>query len=137
MSAAAGLALQRAVFAALRGDEALRGLVGEAVHDAAPEGGGDLYVALGPERVRAAGDATGGGSVHVFDVSAVTARAGFGAAKAAAARVCDVLDGARLPLERGRLVSLRFRDARAWRDRAAGTRRVDLRFRARLDLSDS
>ena len=67
-------------------------------------------------------------------MSAVTTRSGFAAAKAAAARVSEVLDGARLTLDRGRLVSLTFRDARATRDRGARTRRVDLTFRARIDI---
>lgn len=133
MSYASGAALQAAIYEALTGDAALRAIVGAAIHDAEPDAPPDLYVALGPERARGRSDATGSGAEHLLRVSAVTTRAGFASAKAAAARISEVLDGARLTLGRGRLASLRFHDARALRDRGARTRRVDLTFRARTD----
>ena len=133
MSYAAGAALQAAIYEALSADAALAAIVGDAIHDAQPDAPADLYVALGPERVRARSDATGAGAAHLLRISAVTTRQGFASAKAAAARVSEVLDGAKLILAQGRLVSLTFREARAVRDRAARSRRVDLTFRARTE----
>ena len=134
MSYATGAALQAAIYDALTTDPALFDVVGHAVHDAEPDAPSDLFVFLGEERVRDRSDASGAGATHLLRVSAVTTRNGFAAVKAAAARVCEILDGARLPLDRGRLVSLRFQGARAVRDRAGGTRRVDVTFRARTEI---
>ncbi|WP_308916793.1 DUF3168 domain-containing protein [Jannaschia sp. LMIT008] len=134
MSYEAGAALQKALFDALSVDSALRELVGTAIHDADPDGAADLYVVLGPERVAGASDATGAGAVHRATIGVVTTRAGFRAAKAAAARISAILHDASLPLATGRLVALDFLDARASRDRTARTRRVDMTFRARIEL---
>lgn len=128
-------ALQAAVYQHLLADAALGTLVGAAIYDALPPG--DLpqtYVSLGPEEVRQASDGTGGGAQHRFTVSVVTAEPGFGAAKAAAAAVADALDGADLALSRGRLVGMWFDRAVTRRTGgAARLRRVDLRFRARVE----
>ena len=133
MSYAAANAVQAAVYGALIGDVALAALVGGAIHDAEPDAPPDLYVALGPERVREASDASGRGAEHRITVSVVTSRSGFSAAKAAAGRVEAVLHGADLALDEGRLVDLAFVEARARRDRRDRTRRVDMVFRARTD----
>lgn len=143
MSYAAGAALQGAVYAVLRGNAALGGLVGDAIYDAMPvDAPADVYVALGPEEVRDAGDVSGRGSRHDFVVSVLSGSetdSGFRNVKAAAAAVCTALEdgagnGALEPGEGASLVGLWFQRAQARRMRNGAGRRVDLTFRARLDL---
>ncbi len=134
MSYGAAAALQAAIYQRLAADPALDALVQGAVHDALPPGPvPPLYVSIGPEDVRDRSDKTGAGALHRFTISVVSTTAGFAEAKAAAAAVSDALTGARLTLARGSLVSLTFDRARARRDGDGNTRRVDLRFRARVD----
>lgn len=134
MSYALSAALQSAVFAAIAADPAVVTAVGSAVYDALPSGPlPSLYVSLGPETVRVEDDKTGSGSAHRFVISVVTDAPGFIAAKAAAGAVSDALHHVDLTLTRGRLVSLRFERARAFKiDKGAG-RRIDLTFRARVE----
>jgi len=134
MSYALAAALQSAVFAAIGADPAVAATVGDAVYDALPGGTlPGLYVSLGPETVKVEDDKTGSGSAHRFVISVVTDEPGFRVAKEAAGAVSDVLHDADLPLSRGRLVSLRFERARAFKiDKGAG-RRIDLTFRARVE----
>ena len=129
----AAAALQAAVYSALVADEPLSDLVGSAIYDAEPGAPPPLYVALGPERVVDASDATASGAVHTVVVSVVTEGQGFAPAKAAAARISEVLDGSILPLTRGRVVNAAFQRARARRDRRDDLRRIDLTFRYRTD----
>ena len=105
------------------------------VFDAPGEGAlPETYVQLGQEEVRARSDKSGGGAEHRLIVSVVTEADGFAAAKAQAVAVSDALDGAELTLTRGHLVGLWFERARARRDGTAGRyRRIDLRFRARVE----
>ena len=133
MSYGASEALQRAIYARLAGDADLHAAVGGAIHDAVPEPAPPLFVALGTETVRAVRDATGGGAWHDLRVSVVTRGHGYAEAKSVGARIADLLDNADLTLARGTLIDLRFRRARARRDRATGGRRLDLWFRARTD----
>ena len=56
------------------------------------------------------------------------------AAKTAAARVSDALVGTALNLSVGTLVSLNFVRAAAVRLKTGDSRRIDLTFRARIDL---
>ncbi|MFA7432296.1 MAG: DUF3168 domain-containing protein [Gemmobacter sp.] len=133
MSYGAAAALQAAVYQRLMASEALGALVGAAVYDAVPppEAPG-TFVLIGPEEARDASDRSGGGAEHRFVVSVVSDAAGFRAAKAAAAAVSDALVGAELLLLRGRLVGLWFQRAAA--RRVGGGRRIDLTFRARVEL---
>lgn len=133
MTYAMSAGLQRAIFERLVGDAEVDALVQGAVFDAVPSVSPDLFVAIGPERVNARSDASGEGAVHQLQVSVVTKRNGYSAAKTVAAAVSDALDDADLPLERGRVVSFRFLRAQARRDEGEGSRRIDLWFRARLD----
>ena len=134
MSYGVSSALQTAVFQRLQGDAALAGLIGIDVFDAAPSGTvPTTYVSLGPEDVRDASDKTAAGAVHEFTVSVVTEAAGFSGAKTVAAAVSDALVDAPLTLARGRLVSLGFLKARAKRVQDGDVRRIDLRFRARVE----
>lgn len=134
MSYAISAALQEAVFHKLSNDTALTALVGTAIYDAFPTGKlPPIYVALGPEDVRAQSDLTGGGAWHRFIVSVVTENAGFLNAKQAAAAVNDALVDADLALSRGQLAGLHFFRARARREGTGQLRRIDLTFRARVD----
>jgi len=135
MSYASGAALQAAVFQRLSADAALAALIGPAIYDAVPPGTvTGTYVSLGPEDVRDASDATGGGAAHDFTVSVVTDASGFLQAKAVAAAVSDALtQGAPLALARGHLVGLWFLKARARRVETGQMRRIDLSFRARIE----
>ncbi len=133
MSYGISAALQEAVYARLRANATLAGLVGDDVYDALPPGPlPSLYVALGPEKVRDASDKTDRAARHDFVVSVVTDGAGFVSAKAAAGAVSDALNGAALTLGRGHLVGLWFRQARATRE-SGGARRIDLTFRAHVE----
>ncbi|GGH26045.1 Protein of unknown function [Cribrihabitans marinus] len=135
MSYGVSAALQAAVYQHLMADAGVGDQVGGAIYDALPPG--ELpatYVTLGPEEVRDASDGTGAAAWHRFTVSVVTDAAGFGAAKTLAGAICDALEDAPLGLSRGRLVGLRFERASARRTGAARRlRRIDLRFRARVE----
>ncbi|MCB1342088.1 MAG: DUF3168 domain-containing protein [Pseudooceanicola sp.] len=132
-----GEALQAAVYQRLLGNPELEALVGMAIYDALPAGPvPGLYVLIGAEEVQDRSDATGHGSQHRFWVSVVTDTDSYGRAKLVAAAVSEALSDASLPLSRGRLVGLWFERATARRSgKADRSRRIDLRFRARLEDS--
>ncbi|WP_305968421.1 MULTISPECIES: DUF3168 domain-containing protein [unclassified Mameliella] len=133
MSYAVASALQASVFARLQGDAVLGALVGGDIYDALPTGTlPPIYVALGPETAKDAGDKSGAGAWHRFVVSVVTSKSGFQTAKDAAAAVSDALHGADLALTRGHLVGLWFERAKAKRE-SRGLRCIDLTFRARVE----
>lgn len=138
MSYLASVALQGAVYRRLRMDEVLASLVGDAIYDAMPvEMPSGVYISLGPEEVSEAGDATTGGAQHDFMISVLSGTdrdIGFGAVKAAAVAVAEALEHGRMELERGHLVGMWFLRARARRVENSAARRVDLTFRARIDL---
>jgi hypothetical protein len=135
MSYASAAALQAAVYQRLVGDAAVGALVGAAIYDAVPPGPlPTTYLSLGPEDARDRSDKTGAGAEHDFTISVVTDAAGFQGAKALAGAVSDALVGAELVLTRGRVVDLWFLRARARRVGAADQRRIDMWFRARVDL---
>jgi len=134
MTYAVSSALQAAVFTAVASDAAVQASVGANVFDEPPSGGVPLtYVIVGEEDVRGLSDVTAEGAVHDFTISVFSDAAGFSAAKAVAGAVSDVLTDADLLLVRGRLVYLRFLKARARRGKAPDARRIDLRFRARVE----
>lgn len=135
MSYASASALQAAVYQYLVADAAVAALVGTAVFDAVPPGPlPPLYLSIGPEDVRDRSDKSGRGAEHDFTVSVVSDAPGFQAAKALAEAVSDALVGADLILSRGQLVDLWFLRARARRVGEADQRRIDLWFRARVDI---
>lgn len=136
MSYALAAALQSAVYQALQTNAGVQGLVGNRIYDAVPSGEiPDLYISLGPEVATDASDKSGHGAWHKFTVSVVSETPGFATAKAVAAAVCDALVDADLALSRGRLVLLRFERASAVRTDKGNRRRIDLRFRARVEDS--
>jgi hypothetical protein len=134
MSYALAGALQAAVFARLSADAALVALVGTAIYDAVPAGSlPETYLSLGVEDARVRGDASGEIAEHDIGLSVISSAAGFATAKAVAAAVAAALDGGDLTVAGGRLMDLRFLGARARRVRDADVRRIELRFRARID----
>lgn len=138
MSIHAAVALQAAVYQALRADDGVAAQVGDAIYDAMPaQPPAGTYVALGPEDVTDAGDMTGDGARHDFIVSVLSGSedtGGFAPVKAAAAAVVDALERDPPELERGHLAALWFVSARARRSDAGAGRRLDMTFRARIDL---
>lgn len=135
MSYGMAAALQTAVYQHLLADTGVSALVGTAIYDALPTGTiPDTYVTLGPEDVRDRSDKSGSGAMHRFTVSVVTQVAGFATAKQVATAIGDALQDANLTLSRGRIVGLWFERATAKISGSAGEiRRIDLRFRARVE----
>lgn len=134
MSYGVAAALQTAIYQAMVADATLTGLVGTAIYDAAPTGTlPSLYVSLGPEDVSDASDKTAAGARHDFTVSVVSDTAGFLMAKQVATAISDVLVDADLALSRGTLVGLYFVSAKARRVQDSDVRRIDMKFRARVE----
>lgn len=138
MTYALAAPLQQAIFARLASDPALGALVGTAIFDAAPAGPvPPLYIALGPEEVRDRSDKTSRAALHRFSVSVVSEGGGFHTAKSVAGAVEAALTTAPIALSRGHIVALDFERAEARREQNGKRRRVDLRFRAMVDDSQS
>ena len=134
MSYAMAAALQGAIYDCLAGDAVLSDLVGGAIHDAAPPASAPgTHVLIGAEQVLDRSDQSSAGAEHRMVISVISDAAGFLEAKQAAGRISDLLAGADLALQRGRLVGLWFDRAEARRLQGGRTRRIDLRFRARVE----
>ncbi|MCC5956729.1 MAG: DUF3168 domain-containing protein [Natronohydrobacter sp.] len=127
-------ALQAAIYAHLVADTELQGLLGGAIFDAIPPATPPAsYALIGPEEVFDRSDKTGHGAEHRLVISVVSNAGGFLSAKQIAARICELLDAPALGLSRGRLVGLWFDRAEARKIEGDQTRRIDLRFRARVE----
>ena len=127
-------ALQAAIYQLLSNDSALGALLGGAIYDAIPPATPPAtYVLIGPEEVTDASDKTGHGAEHRLTISVLTNATGFLPAKDIAARIAELLDAPALALSRGRLVALWFDRAEARKIEGDQTRRIDLRFRARVE----
>ena len=132
MSYQAAAALQSALYQQLTG---YAGLAGVAVFDAIPLGAGTgTYVLIGPETAFDKSDQTGGGADHQLLISVISDATGFQSAKAVAANVSAALEDASLTLTTGRLVSIYFHKAVALRLSEGEARRIDLTFRARVEI---
>jgi hypothetical protein len=132
MSYGAAAAFQAAIYGVLAADPAL---VAVSVVDALPPGAGTgTFVLLGPEEVFDASDKSGGGAEHRFGVSVISDATGFLAAKAVAAAVSDALVDKTPAMTRGRIVGIRFVKAVARRLEDGQMRRIDLTFRARVEI---
>jgi hypothetical protein len=132
MSYGSAAALQAAIWQRL---SVQAGLAGIPVVDALPKGQGKgTFVLIGPEEVIDASDKTGGGAEHRLTVSVISDATGFRSVKDVAVVVSDALVDAGLVLARGRLVYLRFLRAVARRLDDGAVRRVDLVFRARVEV---
>ncbi|HHI71297.1 MAG TPA: DUF3168 domain-containing protein [Rhodobacteraceae bacterium] len=134
MTYAVSAALQAAVYQRLVSDPVLSGLVGSAIYDNAPAGPiTGTYVSLGPEDVRDRSDKTGLGALHILTISVISDAAGFQVAKEVGGAVSDALNNAQLTLSRGVLCYINFDRATARRVGTGETRRIDLRFHARVE----
>lgn len=132
MSYQAAAALQAAIYQTLTGAPALAGVP---VHDAIPSGaGGGTYVLIGPETALDRSDVTGPGAEHQVQISVISDATGFLDAKTVAAGVAAALDGSTPVLSTGRLVSLFFQKAVARRLDEGEARRIDLTYRARIEI---
>ncbi|MGY6536668.1 MAG: DUF3168 domain-containing protein [Pararhodobacter sp.] len=138
MSYGAAVALQAALYQFLVADTEIMALTGGAVHDAAPPGASaGTHLVLGEEEVIDRSDISGPGAEHRFVLSVRSDAAGFAQAKAVAARLAVIVPDAALDLAAidpaaGRLVAIWFDRAVARRAEGGAVRRVDLRFRARV-----
>jgi len=131
MSYGAAPALQQAVFQRLTSDPALAAV---ATYDAVPPNATGTFILIGPEEARDQSDKSGAGAEHQMVISVITDATGFLSIKTIAADISDALIGAPLPLSRGQLVSIFFLRATARRIEEGETRRIDLTFRARVQL---
>lgn len=137
MSYATAPALQTALYEMLAGDAELQALLAGAIYDAIPPATPPAtYLLIGAEQAVDASDKTGRGAEHRMKFSVVTNATGFLAAKQVAARLCDLLDAGTPPLARGRVVAIWFDRAEARKTEGDQTRRIDLRFRARIEDDD-
>ena len=133
MSYTSAVALQEALYQYLVADTELMALTGGAIHDAAPPGTpAGTHLVLGEEEAIDRSDISGPGAEHRFTLSVRSDAAGFAQAKAVAARLGAIVPDAPLALAEGRLVGLWFDRAVARRADGAAVRRIDLRFRARV-----
>jgi Protein of unknown function (DUF3168) len=131
MSYAAAAALQAALFAHLTSAPELADVE---IYDAVPPSGTGTFVLIGPEEAKDQSDATGSGAEHRLVISVIADTEGFMAAKTIAVAIADRLNDAALTLARGSLVGLQFLQARAKRSRDGDLRRIDMTFRARVEL---
>lgn len=131
MSYAAAAALQSAIYQRLTGFPALTGV---AIYDAVPPSATGTFVLIGPEEARDQSDRSGAGADHQLVISVITDATGFLSIKTIAADISDALIGVPLVLTRGVLVQLLFLRASARRIAEGETRRIDLTFRARVQL---
>ena len=132
MSYAGTAALQSAIFGHL---SAVPDLAGVAIVDAMPAGGGTgTFILLGPEEALDQSDATGAGAEHRVVISVISDATGFLVAKSVAVVISDALIGADLVLNRGQLVGLGFIKGVARRLEDGEVRRIDLTFRARIEI---
>jgi hypothetical protein len=131
MSYAAAAALQTAIFQRLSTFPALAGVT---IYDAVPPNATGTFVLIGPEEARDQSDKSGAGADHQLVISVITDATGFLSIKTIAADISDALIGVPLTLTRGALVQLLFLRASARRISEGETRRIDLTFRARVQL---
>ncbi|MEM8979397.1 MAG: DUF3168 domain-containing protein [Pseudomonadota bacterium] len=126
--------LQQAIYAALTGDAELTSLSGGAVFDAMPEGKPeDCFILIGDEEVRDRSDVSGFGADFLVAISVIGPSDGFLKIKQIAARVSDLLLNFNPSLARGCIGFSHLDRVRARRSTPQTHRRVDLRFRMRVD----
>ena len=134
MSYAAASALQTALFSLLSGDATLATLAPGGVFDApvpgTPQGS---YVVLGIEDALDRSDISGPGAEHRVTLQVISDAHGFATVKDAAARVDALMQGPVPTLSQGRVVAVWFQDARARRLDGGDLRRIELRYRIRIE----
>ncbi|MCB1390231.1 MAG: DUF3168 domain-containing protein [Rhodobacteraceae bacterium] len=135
MSYHSASAVQVALYELLTGDVTLGALLPGGIFDAPPPGTPQgTYGVIGEEEAIDRSDVTGPGAEHRVLVQVVSDASGFATAKAAAARIADLLPGALPALTVGRVVAIWFHTAQARRAEGNSRRRIDLRFRVRVEI---
>ena len=127
--------LQQAVHARLAADPGVAAMLGDRIHDAAPETRrlSQIYAVIGDEAVEDWSTATDRGAEHVIRLAVHAPRAGFATAKQAAAAISDALIGTPLTLARGHVVCIGFVDAETARSEDDALRSIVLRFRVLIE----
>lgn len=130
--------LQQGVFQLLSADPGVAALTGGRIHDAPlpPEAEAEpdgIYVTLGDETVRDWSTASDRGAEHLVSIAVHAPRRGYAEAKQAAGAISDALLGGTVTLSRGRVVLVRFVDARTRRQENGALRRIDMRFRMTVE----
>jgi hypothetical protein len=132
MSYAAAAALQATIYGALSAAPALSGV---SIVDAMPPGTTPgTFILIGPEVAVDQSDGTGAGAEHRFTVSVISDATGFLTAKSVASAASAAVLAGGLSLTTGHLVSINFQRAVARRLEEGSTRRIDMTFRARVEL---
>lgn len=130
--------LQQGVFQLLSNDAGVAALTGGRIHDAPlpPEAEAEpdgIYVTLGDETARDWSTATDSGAVHLVSIFVHAPRRGFAEAKQVAGAISDVLLSGAMALSRGRVVLVRFVEARTRRQENGALRRIEMRFRILIE----
>lgn len=125
--------LQEAVYQALAADPGVGAFVAGRIWDAPPpasELGPETspFITLGDEIVDDWSTKDGQGARHVFAISVHAERRGFALAKQCAGAVSDLMAGPPPALSRGRIVQVRFLDARTRRTERDAFRTIAMRF---------
>ncbi len=126
--------LQEGVFQLLSTDAGVAAHVGGRIYDAPPsldaEADPDgIYVTIGDERVEDWSTATDQGAAHLLTIAVHAPRRGFAEAKQAAGAISDAMLGGGIAMSRGRVILVRFVDARTRREEGDALRRIEMRFR--------
>jgi len=127
--------LQQAIHARLIADPGVQAVLGDRIHDAAPQIAhlAETWAALGDEATEDWSTATDHGAAHLLRITVHAPRAGFAEAKQAAAAICDALIGAELTPARGHVVYLGFRSAETRRSEDDALRSIRLTFRVLVE----
>ena len=127
--------LQQAVHARLTADPGVTALLGDRIHDAAPDTPrlDQVYAVLGDEEVDDWSTATDRGAEHLIRIAVHAPRSGFAAAKQAAAAISDALIGTPLTLARGHVVCIGFVRAETARSEDDALRSIALGFRVLIE----
>jgi len=130
--------LQQALYDLMRSDAACQQHFGPRIYDAAPPFLGEqapegVYLTFGDEEVADWSTGTDAGAVHLVKLAVHAPRRGFSDAKQAAAAISDAILGGALVPSRGRIVNVRFVDARTSRAEADALRQIDMRFRITIE----
>ncbi|TCT02821.1 uncharacterized protein DUF3168 [Tepidamorphus gemmatus] len=126
----AALALQAALFAALRGDALLAGLTGGRIHDAPPQNSGFPHLVLADLASVDASDSAHTGAEHVATFLVWSRAGGRRETLEILGAMTACLDGAALPLDGHHLVSLAVERTETRREPDGRTFRGLLRLRA-------
>ena len=128
----AGWPLQKAIFAALRGDSTLAALIGDPprIFDDVAGESALPYVQIGDGTEAEFGTATEEGAEHQIAIHVWSRAGGRMEARAILAAIYDVLHDSTLTLASHRLVNLRFTLSQVWRENDGETYHGLARYRA-------